>query len=242
MLYWLAVDKNNVCVVLLSTNADCMKYTFHNTFLPALPLWRALPLVCLCIYLCAGVLECGFGGAAHAAPPQRFSLGYLALAHEQDGLFVDIACTVDDEDGLRDLLKDGAILELSVDVRVERYRSLWKNSEVVRTVYTSTLRHDPLTREFILRMPGSDDKPPLRNRNLTRLLQASWRQMRLPLLDTEQLAALDASDEFTVFVVLDLHHTEAPPWLENSLVFGSFAVVPQVEYTLPLSLAPHEGR
>ena len=105
-----------------------------------------------------------------------------------------------------------------------------------------SVRHDPLTREFILHMPGADEKAPLRNRNLTRLLQASWRQMRLPLLDAAGLAALDAGDEFTVLVTLELQHTEAPPWLENSLVFGSFAVVPQVEYTLPLSLAPHEGR
>lgn len=214
-----------------------MKYTVHNKLRAFSP--RRVPhfvRVCLCICLLAAVLWPA--PAAHAVPPQRFSLGYLALAHETDGVFVDVACTVDDEDGLRDLLKDGAILELSVTLRVERHRSLWANSEVAHVVYASTVRHDPLTREFILHMPGSDEKFPLRNRNLTRLLQASWRQMRLPLLDAAQVAALDPGDEFTVLVTLELQHTEAPPWLENSLVFGSFAVVPLVEYTLPLSLAP----
>ncbi len=173
---------------------------------------------------------------APATAPQGFAVEKAALETVDGSLVVDLSLSVDDEDGLRDLLKDGAVLELSITLDMEQRRILWANKHVVGTVYVSALRHDPLTRDFLVTIPGIAKKDSLRDRNLTRLLHASWRKLVLPLIPLEQLKEADKDADYRVIITLRLQHAEVPPWLEKSLVFWSADVVPKEERILEYRL------
>ena len=164
---------------------------------------------------------------ASAAPPQRFLLGTPALSVVDGVLSVDCPVGVDNEDGLRDLLKDGAMLELRVSYELERKRSWWSNAGVVSGVFVSRLRHDPLTREFLLTMPGDGREILHKDRNLTRLLYATWRTLRLPITPERIFQGDDVSHEYLVTLDFELRHTELPPWLEKSPGLWSANVVPR---------------
>lgn len=99
-----------------------------------------------------------------AAPPKRFEIQTFSLVTTNNTLTVDLALSVDDEEGLYNLLKDGAVVELGIDIRVERKREWWSNATIASLRYTSVIRHDPLTREFFLTMPSGTlptTQPPL---------------------------------------------------------------------------------
>lgn len=147
---------------------------------------------------------------------------------------LSLSLTVDDEDGLRDMLKDGAVLELLAAVSVERHRSWWANAEIVNLGYSSILRHDPLSRDFIVTIPSPDGIDELRDRNLTRLLHNSWRKLTLRIMPVERIEAGDPDDEYILLLTVTLQHTEVPPWLEKSLIFWSSQVVPQEKRSIPI--------
>lgn len=169
---------------------------------------------------------------ALAAAPQLFVLENLSLAEERDALVFHCSVSVDDEDGLRDLLKDGAVLELTIDLTLERKRSWWLNADGIERVFTLGLRHDPLSRNFLVSVPGAEAQEILRDKNLTRLLHAGWRQMKLPLAPMQLLRDQGRENIYLLTATFRLQHTEVPPWLEKSLVFWSSDVVSQETRTL----------
>lgn len=151
-------------------------------------------------------------------------------------LTLGLSLTVDNEDGLRDLLKDGAVLELVIDVSVERERSWWGNAEAAAVEYASTIRHDPLSRDFLVSVPARDGKKEFRDRNLTRLLHASWRKLVLPVAPLKELQRNEPADAYLVTIGFSLHHTEVPPWLEKTIVFWSTDVVPREKQTIRFNM------
>lgn len=171
-------------------------------------------------------------GTAEAAPPQRFVIEGPELREDAGRLTAECSVTVDDEDGLRALLKDGAVLELRIGMTVERKRSWWSNSEVSSSVFVSGLRHDPLTREFLLTMPSEGREILHRDRNLTRLLYATWRDLRLPLASLHLFESPDGPKDYLLTFNFELRHTELPPWLEKSPGFWSADVVPSEQRQL----------
>ncbi len=191
--------------------------TFFVRLLPA-PQWAA---VVFCLSLCL------LGGRAEAAAPQRFVLAPPAL--EAAGGTLNAACSVsvNDEDGLRDMLKDGAVLELRITFEVDRERSWWKNSEIASGVFASGLRHDPLTREFVLTIPVDGRATIHKDRNLNRLLQSTWQAIRFPLVPEAVFREHDADQTYRISLAFELRHVESPPWLEKSPGFWSSDVVPQ---------------
>lgn len=172
----------------------------------------------------------------HAAPPQSFIIHYLHTSEKQHWLFANLSVTVDDEDGLRNMLKDGAVLGLGVSIKVERVRSWWGNEEVRAEEMTSTILHDPLTRDFLVNMPGADGIKQYRDKNLTRLLHATWRNLSIPLISLDRLRAENPEGEYRIILDFSLQHKEVPPWLEKSLVFWSSNVVPTERVVLDYSL------
>ena len=177
---------------------------------------------------------CLLPGIARGAPPQSLILDSPALRVAAGTLYLDVPLSVDDEDGLRDLLKDGAVLELVMTVDLRRKRSWWGNADVAHRVYTSFLRHEPLTREFRLLMPQGDGGGSFKDRNLTRLLHVTWRTLSVPVIDLQALRAANDGVEadYAVHVLLQLRHTEVPPWLESGTLFWSPGVVPEKEFVL----------
>lgn len=195
---------------------------------PAGPVSRLIFFMLMLLTLCAYSLP------GLAAPPQRLLLDPPKADVRGEDLWLGLSVTVDNEDGLRDMLKDGAVLELGVSISLERERSWWSNAEMAHQEYASILRHDPLSRDFLVVLPMPDGEREIRDRNLTRLLHASWRKLFLPVAPLQLLQEEGADEEFAIDITISLQHTEVPPWLEKSTVFWSSDVVPKESRRLPL--------
>jgi hypothetical protein len=165
---------------------------------------------------------------ALALPPQEIIMDPPVAVVEHGMLTWKLAITVDNEDGLLELLKDGAVLELAISVVVERERTLWTNAEAAKVEFPAILRHDPLSRDFVAFVPTFDGEKEVRDRNLSRLLQASWRRISLPVVSLADMVREEPAKSYLVLLTIALRHTEVPPWLEKSSVFWSPEVVPQV--------------
>ncbi len=186
--------------------------------------------LCLSFFICAPALE------ALALPPQRIVVQNPTARIEDSMLRVLFSLTVDDEDGLRDMLKDGAVLALTVSTELERARSWWSDEKIVAAEFTSVIWHDPLTRNFIITMPESGQDKQYRDKNLTRLLYGTWHGFSLPILSLSKLLQQGKDAQYKITITISLQHTEVPPWLENARVFWSSDVVPQESFTLPFQL------
>lgn len=151
-------------------------------------------------------------------------------------LSVALSLNVDNEDGLRDMLKDGAVLALSIATTLERKRSWWSNEVIASTEFVSTILHDPLTRDFIVLIPEEQDRKQIRDKNLTRLLHTTWQTLSLPVLSLTDLLLQEQEAEYSLILDISLQHTEVPPWLENNLMFWSSKVVPSEKIVLPFHM------
>ena len=166
---------------------------------------------------------------AHASP-KRFQIESMSLVTENAHLGVRLALTVDDEDALYNLLKNGAHLGLRLTASLERERSWWGNAELASVEQTYHLQHSPLTREFVFTAPG--DAPVLKNRNMGKLLAESWKQLHLPLVPMTTIDEQGLDKSYKVIVEVALIFLEAPPWLASSSIFWTEEVVPPVSFSL----------
>lgn len=174
-------------------------------------------------------------GLALAVPPTRLTTDQASVTIENGQILVRLSLSVDHEDGLRDMLKDGAVLELGIAMSLERKRSWWANAEMATQNHASVIMHDPLSRDFIVLVPSLEGHKELRDRNLTRLIYSSWRALVLPLASLESLADEDPDDQFTIAISISLRHTNVPPWLEKSIIWSADAV-PSENLVLPFRL------
>jgi hypothetical protein len=168
-----------------------------------------------------------------AASPQRFIIENPQLVERGEVLFFSASLSVEEEGALHDLLKDGAVLELTVSTTLDRRRSWWTNAEVAVHTYTSNLRHDQLTRNFLISQPSEGALGELtRDRNLTRLLYGNWRRLMLPVGGLEAIREAGPDREYILTVSFQLRHTEVPPWLEKASPFWFSDVVPEATVSL----------
>lgn len=174
-----------------------------------------------------------FTPSALALPPTRLLINSPALSFQDGVLQFTLSITVDDEEGLREIMKDGAVLELMTTVDVERERSWWANAKVFSRVYSSILQHDPLSRDFIVTFPEKDGERELRDRNLTRLLYESWKKLSFPILPAAALTRQE-NEAYHLHFTITLRHIGVPPWLEKNLFFWSPEVVPPENGALPI--------
>lgn len=166
-------------------------------------------------------------------PPEHFVTKGLTMETRTGTIVVRVGISVDNEAGLHDMLKDGASVQLTAELQLERLRSLWTNVTLAEQTYTSMLRHNPLTREFLLYMPG--ETTPVADRNLSRLLAATWHKLSFPLGPVDLLRQAEAGSQYRISVYLTLRHTEVPPWLAKAFVFWSKEVVEPVTLAIPFS-------
>ncbi len=183
-------------------------------------------LACLMLCLLAPL-------AALALPPEHFVTRNLGMDMRTGTITVRVGVSVDNEQGLYDMLKDGASVQLTATVKLERLRTLWSNVPLAEQVYTSILRHNPLTREFLLYMPG--EAKPVADRDLSRLLAATWYKLSFPVGPVDLLRQAEPGSGYRISLDLSLQHTEVPPWLARAFVFWSKNVVEPVTLTIPFS-------
>ncbi|MDR2050491.1 MAG: DUF4390 domain-containing protein [Deltaproteobacteria bacterium] len=184
----------------------------RNSFFPAGRIFLPICLTALLFYwLCSP-------GAA--AAPERFAYDPPRIAEREGILYLALSLSVDNEDSLGDLLREGVNLELKVEVSVERKRFFWFNEEMAELSFSSQLRHDPLTREFRLTLSGNSQV--FRDELLRRLLAGTWKKLEFPLLES---SLFEKEEEYLVDMNLTLKRTEVPVWLERTLMFWTRDVV-----------------
>lgn len=169
--------------------------------------------------------------AAGAMPPKYFSVSNTRIETRGGTITARLAIGFDNVAGLFDMLKDGAAMELMVKTRLERVRALWSNVVLAERTLVSTLQHNPLTREFSLRMPG--ESSPLIDKNLDRLLEATWRKFFVPLGSASLLEGGQGNVEYRIVLTLALQHAKMPPWLTRNFVLWSKNVVEPETVVLP---------
>ncbi|MDR1946515.1 MAG: DUF4390 domain-containing protein [Desulfovibrio sp.] len=181
-------------------------------------------------------LFCMLASSAFAVAPRRLIADPPpVLRIDDDVLTTEISIAVDNEADLLGMLKDGAILELGISASVERLRSILGNAALGRREYISVIRHDPLSREFLMSVPDADKDRELRDRNLTRLLHAGWSKLILPVISLEVLRDEGEDEKYAVNMEITLRHADVPPWLQKNFVFWSSEVAPQLNFTLPFA-------
>lgn len=193
---------------------------------------RPSPIGTLAVLLafCSLAFTLALPGNGQSAPPKRFEIQTFSLSTTNETLSINLALALDDEDGLYNILKDGAVVELGIDVDIQRKRDWWSNADIASLRYTSVIRHDPLTREFYLMMPGSEH--PLKDRNLTRLLANSWQKINLSLIPLSLIEHEGRNQTYVISCSIALNHIETPPWLAQNSVFWSAEIIPAVNISL----------
>lgn len=169
---------------------------------------------------------------ALAVPPRYFVITEPRIETASGVITVKLGISCDNALGLFEMLKDGASLELAVSTRIERVRGWWTNETVLERELVSSLRHNPLTREFALQMPG--EAQPLLDKNLLRLLQATWSKFEIRLAPLTILDGEEKDSEYKIILDLTLRHAKVPPWLEKNFMFWSRNVLDPETITLPL--------
>ncbi len=180
----------------------------------------------------AAVLVLHLAFPARAVPPKYFDITNARLETASGEIIARLSVTVDNVTGLYEMLKDGATVELVIRAKLERVRAFWTNVTLAERELFSTLQHNPLTREFSLFMPG--EATPMLDRNLDRLLAATWHKFSLSLGSMDILDG-DKGSEYRVSLTLSLQHAKPPPWLAKNFSFWSKAIVDPEMVELPFS-------
>ena len=167
-----------------------------------------------------------------AVPPKYFDITNARLETASGDIVARLSITVDNVLGLFEMLKDGASVELVVQARLERLRTFWANVTLAEMELFSTLQHNPLTREFALCMPG--ETTPMLDRNLERLLAATWQKFSLSFGSLDILDG-DKDSEYRVSLTLFLQHAKPPPWLAKNFMLWSKEIVDPETVELPFS-------
>jgi hypothetical protein len=157
--------------------------------------------------------------ASFAVPPKYFEVGNPRLETKNGMITVKLAIGVDNPTGLFEMLKDGAAVELLINAKLERVRTLWTNVTLAETDILSSLQHNPLTREFSLYMPGGGK--PLLDKSLDKLLAATWEKFEILFGPVTLLDGEGKDTEYRMTLTLSLQHAKAPPWLGKGFMIWS---------------------
>ena len=170
---------------------------------------------------------------AHAVPPKYFELTSPSLAVSSGSIIAKADISVDNLRGLFDMLKDGAAIELKVKATFVRERTLWANVAISEKELVYVLRHNPLTREFAMFVPGRPQ--PMLDKNLNRLLKATWSKFQVDFGPLSMLEKQEDPVRYKAVLVMTLQHAEVPPWLAKQFVLWSKNIVEPETVTLPFS-------
>lgn len=155
-----------------------------------------------------------------------FILQNFYLSGNESLLTARLNITVSNISYLRNILRDGARLKLECKSALYRKRTFWRNNLMQETEFSSSLRYNPLQREFFIL---SDNAPALYAPTLSMLLENTWGNLELPL---GEISELEKGESYVAVVTLALKHEEMPPWLGKNVFFWSDVIIPAKEYTL----------
>lgn len=174
----------------------------------------------------AGLLCLLWAAPLRAEGGAAFVLNSLSVVFQQGTTRLEAAIAVNDPAPLQANLRDGAALNLHMDVLVERPRMVLPDKTVSQQRLLFQIRFDPLTREYLLLRSAQS---PLRQRRLAALLEEVLGDATIPLAPP---AMLMPGERYRARLTLAIRHADVPPWLEKALFFWSWDVIAPTTFSL----------
>jgi hypothetical protein len=154
---------------------------------------------------------------AGAAMAQSLSLKAPTLANENGRLTARFGIVVEDRPILKGELEDGAVLVLKCEVSLSEPRDYWLDREITEVHFQSRLSFDPLTREFVMTLPGR--QTPLRNKDLSAVLDEGWGSIGTTL---GSWALLDRGKKYSLRLHTSMNEEDAPEGMMRFFYFWSW--------------------
>ncbi len=133
-------------------------------------------------------------------------------------LRVNSSLTLNNPADVRSSLRNGAQMLLTCIATLEKKRFLY-NSTIVSNTQTFLVRHDTLTREFIV----SNGATAMRMKKLVPLLEQIWKETSLSL---PLRTPLEHNETYLLSLEFNLEYTNVPAWMEKHLLFWTRKVTP----------------
>lgn len=162
----------------------------------------------------------------HAEGDAVFLLNSFSMTMFNGSPRLEAAVAVSDVAPIRANLRDGAALNLSLDVVVELPRLVLPSQTLAECHILYQIRFDPLTREYVLLREAT---PPQRHSSLESLLNDALGDTVIPLIPATPLAP---DESYRASLTLTLRHAHVPPWLKRTLFFWSWDVLAPATFTL----------
>ena len=131
---------------------------------------------------------------------------------------------------LRDQLRDGAQVLFEGTLTLLERNLLRPNSELASLPLAWKLRHDPLTREFVMEdQNGAVRSSPF----LDTLVRDMLGSLRAEFVPEDPL---EADQTYLMKLSLILRYDKAPPWLRNAMIFWSSELSPALAFEQSVTL------
>ena len=191
--------------------------------------FRCTQFACaLLLWLVAGAFPAALASTAEAEPSAKVGAANSILPgeiqlHRTRFTVAARQVTVDYQLGLkglnliRDPLREGAHMAVEGGIRLLQRNLLRPNSELAFQPLAWILRHDPLTREFLIADASTAKAGQVsRSPHLDTLLREAWSDLHAVLTPETPFAD---GETYIVQFDLVLKYAEVPPWLKKALQF-----------------------
>lgn len=170
---------------------------------------RVCRLVCCAAVLMLLLTSTAFGQGLNLMTP--------AIANVSGVLTARFGVTVEERPALRKGLENGAKLVLKSRVRLFRVKDYWMDSLIAASNYESVLQYEPLSKEFILTLPGHHG--PLRSDDLFSLISEGWAVIEASLCPWSELVK---GEHYSLRMDISMNEADAPDGLSGLLYFWSW--------------------
>lgn len=182
----------------------------------------------LCVLWCA-LLVVALPGTARAEDDIR--LKNLVLENEEGQVVARFGLSIVAAAELANLMREGEVLALRMEADFFRKRTLWLDSRIGVAETLFLLRHDALTREFVIQPP---EGRPVRGTDFSLLARQRFDAIRMdlgPWPDADQ-SEDGETRRYSLELAVSVDRLEVPSWVQTVLFFWDFEPVSTAVYSL----------
>lgn len=157
---------------------------------------------------------------------QDIAISELSIDLKHDPLTATLGFSLTNLPLFANLLRNGIRVEVHGALSLERVRTFWGNELLAEKPFSFFLRHDPLSREFVLQRPG---EAPLRYKSIAALMEKGFSSLAFIL---GPLSLLEKDEEYLVRATVGASRQEGSLALAKNVFFKTDTIVPDVSVTL----------
>jgi hypothetical protein len=154
---------------------------------------------------------------ASVALAQGLSLKPPSLANVNGRVTARFGVAVEELPILKGELEDGLELVLSCNIGLYRINDYWMDDEIASGIFVSSLRFDPLTREYVMTLSRGEQS--IRNQNIKKLLDEGWGEVEVGL---GSWALLDRGVKYSLRLKTSMNEKGAPDGFMSYFYFWSW--------------------